>query len=66
MTTYIKCSLSDNLSLKMKISRIPIAIVDLGATALIPVIYKAVSLLTVQRKDLTPSEHIGGQGAWIF
>ena len=66
MKTNIKKELSDMLSLKMKISLIPVAIADLGATALIPVIYKAINLLTIQKEELTPSEQESGQGAWIF
>jgi len=66
MKANIKTDLSDILSLKMKKSQIPVAIADLGATALIPVIHKAIKLLTVQKGELALSEQGGGQGAWIF
>lgn len=66
MKTNIKKELSDILSLKMKISQIPVVIADLGATALIPVIYKAINLLTIQKEELALSEQGSEQGAWIF
>ena len=66
MNTYIKNDLGDILSLKMMISQIPVVIAELGATDLIPVIYKAVNLLTIQKGQLARNEQSVGQGAWIF
>jgi hypothetical protein len=66
MNTYIKKDLSDILSLKMKISQIPVVIAELGATELIPVIYKAINLLTIQKGEFARNEQSVGQGAWIF
>ncbi len=66
MKTNIKKELNDILSLNIKISQIPVAIADLGATALIPVICKAINLLTIQKEELALCEQGSGQGAWIF
>lgn len=66
MATQIKNDLGDILSLKMKLSQIPVAIADLGATALVPVFFKAINLLTIQNRELALNDQNARQGAWIF
>ncbi len=66
MATHIQNDLRDILSLKMKLAQIPVSIADLGATALIPVIHKAINLLTIQKRELALGNQSAGQGAWIF
>lgn len=65
MDTNVKNDLNDILALRTKLSQIPDAIANLGATGLTPVIYKAINLLTIQ-KGLSLSDQSAGQGAWIF